>query len=393
MSTFETLGKGSFGVVYKVTSPEGSVFIRKIIPIKQGKSTKELVRREVDNLIKLTDNKCEKFFLCIKDYFIPEEPILQDAYIDTEYVPDSIDLFDYLNTTAIPDFDRLKSIVYLFYITQKLHGVGLVHRDLKPENILVSTKEPFPTFRLIDYGLSCDLVDAECLKDFGGTIEYISPDIVRSAIQEKKEGRNGKIKITLDQALKGDTWTCGMIMLDILIGAQWQPMLFGKGYTSSIDQRKFLEITSTQESMDKFIEACMELAGPNGNFYVPILKGILLVNPEERLYAGQAYEGLYQEYLKLEKEYEKIESTPVVVPRSHDQRSEEKNTPVVEQQTIPEEFVIPPPTSLLQPERPLSPRVDSVLRDDGRRRTARSRRGSETSVDVDNPRDKNLYSA
>lgn len=60
--------------------------------------------------------------------------------------------------------------------------MGIVHRDLKPSNMVVEGKDSIDRICLIDFGLSCNVVEARASGDrekkfIIGSAGYIAPEI------------------------------------------------------------------------------------------------------------------------------------------------------------------------------------------------------------------------
>jgi serine/threonine protein kinase len=93
------------------------------------------------------------------------------------------------------------------------HGLGIVHRDLKPENLFLATTPEGVVLKILDFGLSKDLLptlaSGHCstlTKDGSavGTPYYMSPEQMRASP-------------TLDA--RADIWSLGAILFELLTGS------------------------------------------------------------------------------------------------------------------------------------------------------------------------------
>ena len=99
----------------------------------------------------------------------------------------------------------LRLTVYLFTFQEYLHEKGVVHRDIKPENLLLTEGE---VLKLSDFGLATvfrhndkeRLLERRC-----GTMPYIAPEVLCKSRYN---------------AMPADTWSCGMVLLAMLVGGK-----------------------------------------------------------------------------------------------------------------------------------------------------------------------------
>jgi serine/threonine protein kinase len=75
-----------------------------------------------------------------------------------------------------------------------MHSKGVLHRDLKYENILFTDGSPKAPIKLIDFGLSREVMEHEKLTDLAGTIYTMAPEVI--------QGQYGK---------PADLWSVGVI--------------------------------------------------------------------------------------------------------------------------------------------------------------------------------------
>ena len=98
-----------------------------------------------------------------------------------------------------------------------MHSKGYAHRDLKIDNILLDVQGT-KQIKIIDFGFSVRVNDAQNLIHYCGTPHYMDPDLAR------KVPYNG---------FAADVWACGIILYIILAGslplfAEYEADLFRK---------------------------------------------------------------------------------------------------------------------------------------------------------------------
>lgn len=91
---------------------------------------------------------------------------------------------------------------HLIRILYKVHQAGFAHKDIKLENIVYNPKTKFVW--LIDFGLSFNIKKEPSCRDFAGSREYASPELLFS--------RNAFC------AKKVDVWALGVTLYALLFG-------------------------------------------------------------------------------------------------------------------------------------------------------------------------------
>lgn len=80
------------------------------------------------------------------------------------------------------------------------HHFKIVHRDLKPENLLL---DECNNIKLIDFGLSNSMKDAQSLKTACGSPNYAAPEIISGRYYS---------------GVEADVWSMGVILYAMVCG-------------------------------------------------------------------------------------------------------------------------------------------------------------------------------
>ena len=172
----KTLGKGAYALVKlvtdKVTKIDYAMKIYKKNEIKD-KVRKKCVNNEIDILKKIQHKNVIKLIevIDLKDYIL----IVEELFI-------GISLGQYHKKYwKTEDLSRKKEKVYKIILTQifsainYLHSNGIAHLDIKMDNILINDKLDI---KIIDFGFAIYDPKNELNKFFGGTPNYMSPEII-----------------------------------------------------------------------------------------------------------------------------------------------------------------------------------------------------------------------
>lgn len=188
-----SLGSGSFGKVYKVSSrATNQVYALKVLSKNQIASLKltDQLRNEISILSRCNHENIIKLFAVFEDKGY--------IFLVTELANDS-SLFSKLRkskkfseaTTAGYVADIIQALVYLH--SQK---PIIIHRDIKPENILLHNGRA----KIADFGWSN--TDNDFRNTFCGTPDYLAPEMINGT------GHNEKL----------DIWTLGVLTFELLHG-------------------------------------------------------------------------------------------------------------------------------------------------------------------------------
>jgi predicted Ser/Thr protein kinase len=178
LDSFEHLGQGGMGVVYKARQRHlNRVVAVKLLPPSVGddpafaerftREAQALARLNHPNIVQVHD------FGRTDDYF----------YFVMEYV-DGVNLRALIRDHKLDPEAALKIVPQICEALQFAHDEGIVHRDIKPENILVDKKG---RVKIADFGLAKLLghaADDFSLTGTGqlmGTLGYIAPEQLQQA--------------------------------------------------------------------------------------------------------------------------------------------------------------------------------------------------------------------
>jgi serine/threonine protein kinase len=184
------IGKGSFGVVYKIPFDKQRSAVLKRIPISlrsldEFRAEAEMQKRMND----IAPNSTPEMYYCIEGD--------TDNYIVMDFVPYALERSykggqdDEANSgLRLVDFRRFHPFIRLIYYKLLIEGLadihdnGYVHNDIKRGNIMFGTL-PQPYIRYIDFGFVCGLHD----DPQGGTPEYMD-SVFLYKFQQSKHSEN-----------------------------------------------------------------------------------------------------------------------------------------------------------------------------------------------------------
>ncbi|EAR99474.2 kinase domain protein (macronuclear) [Tetrahymena thermophila SB210] len=195
----DTLGKGSFGTVYKgrVIATNEVVAIkalnRSLLQIQNQKFMIDQLKKEINLMQEIKSEHIVRIY----DLVGTETHI----YIIIEYCGDG-DLRGLLekNNYNISESQAISILQQILQGFKSLIDQGYVHRDIKPENILINKN----TFKIADFGFATKIQDqnAQVLKECVGSPLYMSPQL----LQQKP------------YSSKSDIWSIGLLYYEILFG-------------------------------------------------------------------------------------------------------------------------------------------------------------------------------
>ena len=239
------IGEGNFGKVkLGVFKKTGQEFAIKII-------NKDKIKQKMKNVLFKENEIITKFnhINIVYVFQIIEEE--NDIYIVMEYCNRG-ELFDYIVSHQRLDEDEASVFFYqLINGVEYIHKKGVAHRDLKPENLLLDKNK---TLKIIDFGLSHEYDGNSLLKTKCGSPSYASPEIIKGQLYD---------------GFKTDIWCCGIILYAMLCG--YLP------FEGDNNRELFINILQCNPEYPSFLNRNSK----------KLIKGLLKVNPDERLTVEQ----------------------------------------------------------------------------------------------------------
>merc|ERR1711962_574358 len=168
--TFEEVGKGRFGVVYRCVNKEtGQRRAAKIIKCIQA-DAKEKVREEISIMNSL---RHPKLLQLAAAYERRREIVMVMEYINGGELFERVIAEDF----ALTERDCILFVRQICEGVQYMHDNMILHLDLKPENILCVHKRSHQ-IKLIDFGLARRFNPSDPCRVLFGTPEFIAPEII-----------------------------------------------------------------------------------------------------------------------------------------------------------------------------------------------------------------------
>jgi serine/threonine protein kinase len=161
----DRLGRGGFGVAYKVFDAMGDVVRVMKLVTKDRRSVYERLRREYKTLANLPDHP-NVVKVIWADRMADAK---QTPYIVFEYV-EGLDISDLIETEALSREDCVRIARESAEGLSHLHSNGVYHQDVKPSNLLWTEKG----VRIIDFNVAVS--ENDDVPGGGGTRRYIPPD-------------------------------------------------------------------------------------------------------------------------------------------------------------------------------------------------------------------------
>jgi len=276
----QKLGKGAYGIVWKVRDKESNeIFaLKKIFGAFQNATDAQRTFREIIFLQELTDHEN---IITLLDVMKADND--KDIYLVFEYM--ETDLHAVIRANILEDIHKRFIIYQLLKAIKYMHTAQVIHRDMKPSNLLLNSE---CLVKVADFGLA-RLIDApkedgarqQVLTDYVATRWYRAPEILLGSTTYTKGV---------------DMWSIGCILGELLGG---KPMFPGTSTMNQID--RIIEVTGRPSSKDidaiqsEFAAQMLEnLPEPNerglesmypnadGDAH-DLLKKLLMFNPDKRI--------------------------------------------------------------------------------------------------------------
>ena len=169
------LGRGSFGVVYKVIDTLGDVARAVKLIVSDRHSTLERLKKEYRNLISIPEHPH-----VVRVLYGDVIPSREVPFLVFEYVEGS-DVGDMIRDRLLSPEDALELGKQVIEGLAHLHAQGFHHCDIKPRNLLWTQKGA----KIIDFNVSVRADDKESRG--GGSRRYLPPDFDPEVIPHNGE--------------------------------------------------------------------------------------------------------------------------------------------------------------------------------------------------------------
>ncbi len=168
------LGKGSYGVVYKVIDTLGDVSRAMKIVLNDRVSVVERLKKEYQTLLRIPDHP--NVVKVIDADFLPGG---KKPFIVFEYV-DGLDVGEMIADNLFSPEDALDLARQVAVGLVHLHGAGIFHCDIKPRNLLWTERGA----KILDFNVS---VRAGTDERGGGTRRYVPPDYDADSVPSQSD--------------------------------------------------------------------------------------------------------------------------------------------------------------------------------------------------------------
>ncbi|XP_034142502.1 muscle M-line assembly protein unc-89 isoform X4 [Drosophila guanche] len=249
----EELGKGRFGIVYKVQERDQP---QQLLAAKVIKCIKSRDRQKVLEEISIMGSlQHPKLLQLAASFESPREIVMVMEYITGGELFERVVADDFTLT-------ELDCILFLRQVCEGvayMHSQSVVHLDLKPENIMCHTRTSHQ-IKIIDFGLAQRLDTKAPVRVLFGTPEFIPPEIISYE--------------PID--FKSDMWSVGVICYVLLSGLS--------PFMGDTDVETFSNITRADYDYDDDAFDCVSQEAKD------FISQLLVHRKEERLTAKQCLE-------------------------------------------------------------------------------------------------------
>jgi serine/threonine protein kinase len=282
---FNTLGRGTFGIVYRAYDKH----LHQDVAIKQIAKSGSHTSREADILSLLSSSS---HCIHILDVFFAFTHQLCE-FIVCEYLPFTLKDFIYrtpLSKSSPLYNNHVKNITkQILQGLASIHAVQVVHRDLKPENILLNDLKNPQIVKICDFG-SAKLLDELNNNPYVVSSFYRAPELVFGSV---------------DYGTGVDLWSVGCVIVEMFL----QRPLFACGTDSDLfvtqinmlgkpgeeDVKRFAEVSTIdfEDLMEAVRRSSRGTERKEGLGAVPkdfeeLVLGLLKWDPKKRLSANDA---------------------------------------------------------------------------------------------------------
>uniref|UniRef100_T1P7Q7 Myosin light chain kinase, smooth muscle n=1 Tax=Musca domestica TaxID=7370 RepID=T1P7Q7_MUSDO len=249
----EELGKGRFGVVYKVQEKEDS---KRILAAKMIKCIKSKDRIKVQEEISIMKSlKHPKLLQLAASFESPREIVMVMEYITGGELFERVVADDF----TLTERDCILFVRQVCEGVAYMHSQSIVHLDLKPENIMCKTRTCHQ-IKIIDFGLAQRLNTGSPVRVLFGTPEFISPEIISYE----------------PIGFQSDMWSVGVICYVLLSGLS--------PFMGDTDVETFSNITRAEYDFDDEAFDCVSQLAKD------FISNLLIHRKEDRWTAEQCLE-------------------------------------------------------------------------------------------------------
>ncbi|XP_075167097.1 stretchin-Mlck isoform X1 [Haematobia irritans] len=249
----EELGKGRFGVVYKVQEKEDS---KRILAAKMIKCIKSKDRIKVQEEISIMKSlKHPKLLQLAASFESSREIVMVMEYITGGELFERVVADDF----TLTERDCILFVRQVCEGVAYMHSQSIVHLDLKPENIMCKTRTCHQ-IKIIDFGLAQRLNTDSPVRVLFGTPEFISPEIISYE----------------PIGFQSDMWSVGVICYVLLSGLS--------PFMGDTDVETFSNITRAEYDFDDDAFDCVSQLAKD------FISNLLVHRKEDRWTAEQCLE-------------------------------------------------------------------------------------------------------
>lgn len=191
----KVLGKGKFGKVYCVKHKKTGL-ICALKAMEKKEIIQYTIQKQFRREVEIQGSFKHKNLTQLYGFFYDEKRV----YLLMEYVYYG-ELYKYLKNNG--PLNEVLASYFVFQMANALdymHSKNVVHRDIKPENILIGFNN---TIKLTDFGWSVYNQHGQKRKTLCGTIDYLSPELIKSREYDKQV----------------DVWALGVLTYELLVGS------------------------------------------------------------------------------------------------------------------------------------------------------------------------------
>ncbi len=177
----DIIGRGEFGVVYKVKGIKGR-YKGKILALKVASNpyAAQQLWKEAQTLILFNHPN----IISVQSYLYKKDT--KELYVLYEFM-DVGDLKDYvLEKGGLSEEEALRILWNIVNGLAYLHSRGYIHSDIKPENIFGKKVLKSIVWKLGDFGL-LRIRGSSSVLDVKGTVGYIAPEVFKGEIHRSSD--------------------------------------------------------------------------------------------------------------------------------------------------------------------------------------------------------------